>query len=75
MNLIAPKGHRTALSPKEVCKHLGMTAAQIRWYVRTGKLLKRFDGPFPFDLTDVNKFILEVNNGMLHKKRGERRTA
>lgn len=66
MNLVYPKGKRTRYTWREVATELAMSCAQVRRYVESGALQKRyFDSTFPFDQQDLNQFIVRFNAGKI----------
>lgn len=67
--LMQPKGAqglRRVVTLDEICADCGFSANQVRWFVRRGSLRRRYGRTvYGFDLDDVNRFLLDLNNGRL----------
>ena len=73
MNLASPKGIRERLSWAEVAALLQMKRSQVHNLVYgTAGLQKRYSGEYPFYYEDVNRFILDFNNGKINPGRGRK---
>jgi len=66
MRLVGPIGARERLSWQEVMDALGLPLSTVQKLAYSGRLRKRFKGSYPFFFEDVNRFIVDFNNGKVH---------
>lgn len=75
MNLVPQIGMRSVYSHAEVAKFCGMTERQVKRHVARGTLKKKYSGAYPFDQSDVNQFLSQLNTGRIYQRKAVRRAS